>query len=350
MQVLDVPTRSSSADELLLGESPEIMSVRAQLMSAAETDAPVLITGESGTGKDVAARVLHQLSQRSKHSMIKVNCPAIPTQLFESELFGYEPGAFTGARITKPGKFEMASRGTLFLDEIGELDLALQAKLLRVLQDFRVVRLGSVEERSIDVRLVCGTNRNLETEIANGSFRSDLFYRINVLNISMPPLRARRGDVPVLLNHFIERYSNQFGRKPRPLSGSAIQLLEKYSWPGNLRELENLAKRYVVLGGEEHVLSSLREPADSSLPSLPISDINTPLRIQTKRAVQTLERRIILDVLRAHKWNRRSTARSLDISYRALLYKIKEAGLPSIRNSRQQAKHLHLDKQEGICQ
>lgn len=350
MQCIDAPARISPAEELLLGESPAIQSVRAQLRSAAVTDAPVLITGESGTGKDLAARVLHNLSQRCKHTMVKVNCPAIPGQLFESELFGYEPGAFTGARIAKPGKFEMASRGTLFLDEIGELDLALQAKLLRALQDFKVVRLGSVEERTVDIRLVCGTNRNLETEISNGSFRSDLFYRINVLNIAMPPLRARNGDVPILLSHFIELYNSQFCREPKALSSSAMHLLEKYSWPGNLRELENLAKRYVVLGSEEHVLSSLREPADSGLPPLPISDINVPLRIQTKRAVQTLERRIILDVLRAHKWNRRSTARSLDISYRALLYKIKEAGLPPIRNNRGQAKRPHLENQEGICQ
>lgn len=349
MEPTNISTRTSPTEELFLGESPAIQVVRAQLASAAATDAPVLITGESGTGKDLAARILHELSPRGKHQMVKVNCPAIPSQLFESELFGYEPGAFTGAKAAKPGKFEMASRGTLFLDEIGELDIALQAKLLRVLQDFKVVRLGSVEERPIDVRLICGTNRNLEAEIANGSFRSDLFYRINVLNINMPSLRARAGDVPILFNHFIRLYSDQFGQKPIPVSGSAMQILEKYPWPGNLRELENLAKRYVVLGGEEHVLSSLREPVDIGTFPVEVSDINTPLRIQTKRAVQTLERRIIFEVLRAHKWNRRSTARSLDISYRALLYKIKEAGLPSIRNSRGPAKHLHFDKHEGYA-
>jgi two-component system, NtrC family, response regulator AtoC len=350
MQTTDIPLRSFPAEELFLGESPAIQAVRTQLRNAAATDAPVLLTGESGTGKDLAARILHELSWRGKHSMVKVNCPAIPSQLFESELFGYEPGAFTGARIAKPGKFEIACRGTLFLDEIGELDIALQAKLLRALQDFKVVRLGSVEERPIDVRLICGTNRNLETEIQNGTFRSDLFYRINVLNIKMPSLRTRIGDVPILLNHFIQLYSDQFGQKPKPISSSAMQILEKYSWPGNLRELENLAKRFVVLGGEEHILSSLREPTDAEVIPMEISDINTPLRIQTKRAVQTLERRIILDVLRAHKWNRRSTARSLDISYRALLYKIKEAGLPSIRNSRGPAKQPHFDNSEGICQ
>lgn len=342
-------TETTSAENLLLGESPAIQAVRAQLKSAAATDAPVLLTGESGTGKELAARVLHELGRRGKRNMVKVNCPAIPSQLFESELFGYEPGAFTGAKIAKPGKFETASGGTLFLDEIGELDLALQAKLLRALQDFRVVRLGSVEERPIDVRLICGTNRNLESEIHNGVFRSDLFYRINVLNIRMPALRSRTGDVPILLNHFIRIYSDQFGQRPKSISSSAMQILEKYPWPGNLRELENLAKRYVVLGGEEHVLSSLREPSEASILPIETPDINTPLRLQTKRAVQTLERRIILDVLRAHKWNRRSTARSLDISYRALLYKIKEAGLPSIRNSRGPAKP-QFDNQEGLCQ
>jgi two-component system, NtrC family, response regulator AtoC len=349
MQSIDGATRNAHPEELLLGSSPAIQLVREQLRNAAVIDAPVLLTGESGTGKELAAGILHQLSLRSKHNMVKVNCPAIPSQLFESELFGYEPGAFTGARIAKPGKFEMACQGTLFLDEIGELDIALQAKLLRTLQDFKVVRLGSVEERRIDVRLICGTNRDLEAEVQAGSFRSDLFYRINVLNIRMPSLRARAGDVPLLLNHFIRIYSDQFGQKAKPVSGSAMQILEKYSWPGNLRELENLAKRYVVLGGEGHVLNSLREPDDTRLLPLETSDINTPLRIQTKRAVQTLERRIILDVLRAHKWNRRSTARSLDISYRALLYKIKEAGLPSIRNSRTLAKPPQFENQERIC-
>jgi transcriptional regulator with PAS, ATPase and Fis domain len=333
MHMTDTP-RTSPAGDLLLGESPAIKEVRAQLKRAAVTDAPLLITGESGTGKDLAARVLHELSPRGRNTMVKVNCPAIPSQLFESELFGYEPGAFTGARIAKPGKFEMACRGTLFLDEIGELDIALQAKLLRVLQDFKVVRLGSVEERAIDVRLICGTNRDLEASLQDGSFRSDLFYRINVLNIKMPALRARTGDVPILLDHFIRIYSDQFGQKAKAMSSSAMQILEKYSWPGNLRELKNLAKRYVVLGGEEYILSSLRESPNAVFFPPETTDINTPLRVQTKRALQTLERRIILDVLRAHKWNRRRTARSLDISYRALLYKIKEAGLPSIRSSR----------------
>lgn len=322
---------TNSPDAMLLGQSPAIQRTIRQIQDAAAVDVAVLITGESGTGKELAARMLHQLSRRSRHPMVKVNCPAIPGQLFESELFGHEPGAFTGARSSRPGKFELANHGTLFLDEIGELDIGLQSKLLRALQDFRIVRLGGVEEHEVNVRLICGTNRNLEEEVKRGNFRSDLYYRINVVQIEMPPLRRRGEDVPLLFQHFVRLYGNQYGRRPEPVSTSAMRILEKYHWPGNMRELENLAKRYVVLGGEEHVLSALRDPREDAFP-MEVVDMNTPLRIQTKRAVQSLERRIILDVLRAHKWNRRKAARSLDISYRALLYKIKEAGLPPIRN------------------
>lgn len=355
MQTAEMLGAEAQMEALMIGASPAMDAVRAELRSAAAVDAPVLITGESGTGKGLAARVLHEMSCRKGHALVKVNCPAIPAQLFESELFGHEPGAFTGAKAAKPGKFEVANRGTLFLDEIGELDIAMQAKLLRVLQDFRVVRLGSVEERPIDIRLICGTNRNLDAAIQNGTFRADLYYRINVLNIEMPPLRARSGDIPMLLEHFIRVYSDQFGKKPGRISGSAMQILEKYYWPGNLRELENLSKRFVVLGGEEHVLSVLRPPSPNEIFFTPEADLNTPLRIQTKRAVRAMERRIIFDVLRAHKWNRRSTARSLDISYRALLYKIKEAGFPPVRVSRGEPEHQELDSrefdnQEGLCQ
>lgn len=321
----------SRPTQQFIGKSESIQRIWQQIQDAAQIDVPVLLTGESGTGKDIAARLLHDLSRRRRGTMVKVNCPAIPGQLFESELFGHEPGAFTGAKSSRPGKFEIADRGTLFLDEIGELDMALQSKLLRALQDFRIVRLGSAEERQVNVRLICGTNRNLEQEVAKGNFRSDLYYRINVLNIHMPPLRARQGDVPLLFEHFVRVYSDQFGRRPEPITPSAMRILEQYSWPGNLRELENLAKRFVVLGGEEHVLSALHEPRELELGAMAAVDLNTPLRVQTKRAVQSLERRIILDVLRAHKWNRRKAARSLDISYRALLYKIKEAGLPPVR-------------------
>jgi two-component system, NtrC family, response regulator AtoC len=324
-------TDGTNPEQMLLGNSAAIQRTLRQIRDAAAVDVAVLISGESGTGKDLAARMLHQLSRRSRHPMVRINCAAIPGQLFESELFGHEPGAFTGARSARPGKFEMANHGTLFLDEIGDLDMSLQSKLLRALQDFRIVRLGGVEEHEVNVRLICGTNRNLEEEAKRGTFRSDLFYRINVVHIEMPTLRNRSEDVPLLFQHFVRLYSNQYGRRPDPITSSAMRILEKYHWPGNMRELENLAKRYVVLGGEEHVLSALRDPRDDQAIPPETIDVNTPLRIQTKRAVQSLERRIILDVLRAHKWNRRKAARSLDISYRALLYKIKEAGLPPVR-------------------
>lgn len=319
-------------ENMLLGRSPAILRAIQQIRDAAAVDVSVLISGESGTGKELAARMLHQLSRRARYPMVKVNCPAIPGQLFESELFGHEPGAFTGARSARPGKFELANHGTLFLDEIGELDITLQSKLLRALQDFRIVRLGGVEECEVNVGLICGTNRDLEEEVKRGNFRSDLYYRINVIHIHMPSLRQRSEDVPLLFQHFVRLYGNQYGRRPEPISSSAMRILEKYHWPGNMRELENLAKRYVVLGGEEHVLSALRDAREDQILMPETVDLNTPLRIQTKRAVQSLERRIILDVLRAHKWNRRKAARSLDISYRALLYKIKEAGLPPVRN------------------
>ena len=314
--------------ESLLGNSPAIHRVSELIHKAALTEVPVLITGESGTGKELAARLLHDLSVRHEHNFLKVNCPAIPNQLFESELFGHDPGAFTGAKEAKAGKFEQADQGTLFLDEIGELDPALQSKLLHTLQDFKVVRLGALYERTVDVRLICATNRDLEAEVAKGGFRTDLFYRINVLRIEMPSLRERASDVPLLMNHFVRVYSELFGGRPGPLSSSFMSQLESYHWPGNIRELENLAKRYVVLGDENQIASEFHPRGEDDI------DLNTPLRVQTKRAVQHLERKIILGVLQAHKWNRRKTARSLDISYRALLYKIKEAGLPPVRTTK----------------
>lgn len=334
-------------EETLLGSSPAICRVREQLASAAATEVPVLLTGESGTGKDLAAKMLHSLSTRRSRNYVKVNCPAIPGQLFESELFGHEAGAFTGAKKSKPGKFEQANNGTIFLDEIGELEMGLQSKLLRALQDFQIVRLGAVEERAVNVRLICGTNRKLDSEIAKGNFRADLFYRINVLNIEMPPLRERRSDVAVLMNHFVQVYSDQFGKRPQPIASSVMRLLEGYHWPGNLRELENLAKRHVVLGGDDNIVAALREPGESNPMHLEAIDLNMPLRIQTKRAVRHLEHRIILGVLQAHKWNRRKAARSLDISYRALLYKIKEAGLPSIRSVKGAGAPKAAEEHEG---
>lgn len=316
--------------EALIGDSPAIHRICDQLQKAALTEVPVLIMGESGTGKELAARLLHSWSACRANHFLKVSCPAISHQFFESELHSYDRRSLPREVFdAKVGRCEQADRGTLFLDEIGELDQSLQPKLLYAIQDFQVMKLGGANERSIDIQLICSTSRDLEAEVAKGRFRIDLFYRINVIRIQMPPLRERITDVPILMDYFIRIYSETFRTKYSPLRSPFLKMLESYRWPGNIRELENMAKRYVVLGGEEHVLSAIQQPEELR-PVLPEAiDLTTPLRVQTKRATQDLEKKIILSVLEAHNWNRRKTARSLDISYRALLYKIKEVGLPS---------------------
>lgn len=316
--------------EVLIGDSPAIRRIWDQLQKAALTEVPVLITGESGTGKELAARLLHSSSARCENRFLKVNCPAVSHHFFESELYSYDQRSLPRETFeAKVGRCEQADKGTLFLDEVGELNQSLQPKLLHALQDLQVAKLGGADERPIDIRLICTTSQDLEAEVAKGRFRIDLFYRINVVRIQMPSLRERITDVPILMDHFIKLYSESFRTKSNPPSSSFVKMLECYRWPGNIRELANMAKRYVVLGGEEHVLSAIKQPEELR-PLFPEAiDLITPLRIQTKRATQHLERKIILGVLEAHNWNRRKTARSLDISYRALLYKIKEVGLPS---------------------
>jgi two-component system response regulator AtoC len=307
-------------------------AVHDRLIKVAGANVPVLIQGESGTGKDIIARMIHGLSPWKTGPYVKVNCPAIPGTLLESELFGYEKGAFTGAYGMKPGRVEMAHRGTLFLDEISELDSALQSKLLQLLQDGQFCRIGAQEDKKVEVRVVCATNRRLEEEIENGTFRQDLFYRINVVNVSLPPLRERRGDVPELANYFLEYYNRKYNCKARPLSSELIAVLQKYHWPGNIRELENLIKRYVILGNEEAITSDLvtREPQYVN------HEINLegPISLKkiTRQAVRDLEKKVIFKVLQMHHWNRKQSARALGISYRALLYKIREAGLPPNRS------------------
>jgi len=308
-----------------------MVAVRKQVEQAAVAGMPVLITGESGTGKNIVAQALHSMSLRRDFSLVQVNCPSLPHTLIESELFGYEQGAFTGANHARSGKVEQAQHGTLFLDEIGDLDVTVQAKLLQVLQDFRFNRLGGSEERAVDVWLICATHRNLQAEMEAGRFRSDLYYRINVVSIEMPALRDHPADVPMLLNHFLHYYEAKFDRTLPPLSSSVLRLLEAYHWPGNVRELENLVKRYVVLGTEQAIVEALSDRDADSESSPFTADGHLPLRIQTQRAVRVLERQIILRALNEHRWNRRKTAQSLDISYRALLYKIKDAGLPRLR-------------------
>jgi two-component system response regulator AtoC len=318
-------------DNIIFGHSEVMQAVRSRLSKVAAANVPVLITGESGTGKDIIARLIHSLSPWKVGPYVKVNCPAIPGTLLESELFGYEKGAFTGAVGSKPGRVEMAHRGTLFLDEISELDPTLQSKLLQLLQDGQFCRIGAQEDKKVEVRVVCATNRHLETEIESGTFRQDLYYRINVVNIRMPALRERRSDIPDLCAYFLDYYNRKFNCRARPLSGEVMAVLQKYHWPGNIRELENLIKRYVILGHEEVITNDLvtREPdffnSDISLDG-PIS-----LKKLTRQCVRELERNVILKVLQQHHWNRKQAARTLAISYRALLYKIRDAGLPSNR-------------------
>ena len=321
-------------EAVVFGRSNAMQAVRERLDKVAGANVPVLIHGESGTGKDIIARMIHAQSPWKTGPFVKVNCPAIPGTLLESELFGYEKGAFTGAYGTKPGRVEMAHRGTLFLDEISELDLGLQSKLLQLLQDGQFCRIGAQEDKKVEVRIVCATNRKLEDEIENGAFRQDLFYRINVVNLYLPPLRERRTDIPELASYFLEYYNRKYNGRARQLSSELIRLLQKYHWPGNIRELENLIKRYVILGNEEAISSDLvgREQEYFN-PEIPI-DGPISLKKITRQAVRELERKIILKVLQANHWNRKQAARALGISYRALLYKIRDAGLPSNRSLR----------------
>jgi len=318
-------------EAVVFGRTEAMQAVRERLSRLASANVPVLIQGESGTGKDIIARMIHMASPWRTGPWVKVNCPAIPGTLLESELFGYEKGAFTGAYGTKPGRVEMAHRGTLFLDEISELDLALQSKLLQLLQDGQFCRIGAQEDKKVEVRVVCATNRKLEQEVENGAFRADLFYRINVVNLYMPPLRERAVDIPDLATYFLEYYNRKYNCRAKPLSGDLMGTLRKYHWPGNVRELENLVKRYVILGTEDVIASDLAPRApDFFNAEIPL-DGQISLKKLTRQAVRELERKVILKVLQTHHWNRKQAARALSISYRALLYKIRDAGLPSNR-------------------
>src|SRR5579863_9610436 len=328
------PLGEMPPDHIVFGQTAAMQAVRDRLTKISGANVPVLIQGESGTGKDIVARMIHAASPWRTGPWVKVNCPAIPGTLLESELFGYEKGAFTGAYGMKPGRVEMAHRGTLFLDEISELDMSLQSKLLQLLQDGQFCRIGAQEDKKVEVRVVCATNRKLEEEIANGTFRADLFYRINVVNLHMPALRDRVSDLPELIAFFLDCYNRKFNSRAKPLSAELMNSLRKYHWPGNIRELENLIKRYVILGTEEAISGDLRPPQ----PDFFSADINVegPISLKkiTRQAVHELERKIILKVLQHHHWNRKQAARALNISYRALLYKIRDAGLPSNRGPR----------------
>jgi two-component system response regulator AtoC len=315
-------------DQIVFGQSPQMLEVRQRMERLANNDIPVLITGPSGTGKEVISRMLHARSAWCDGPFVKINCPAIPATLLESELFGYERGAFTGAFSKKMGRVERANRGTLFLDEIGELDLGLQSKLLQLLQDRSFCRIGASEDSKVEVRVVCATNRNLNAEVEAGTFRQDLYYRINVLSIVLPPLTERRGDISMLLDYFLTSFSKSYGQSVRPFSSSMMKMFASYHWPGNIREMENLVKRYVIFGSEEIVASALQSRATDQV-NIPAGDEPVSLKMLTREATKRFEQEIIRKVLSDNRWSRKKTAKKLNMSYRALLYKLKDAGINS---------------------
>jgi two-component system, NtrC family, response regulator AtoC len=319
-------------DFVLFGQSRAMAEVRGRAEKICRTNIPILFCGEGGTGKEALARWIHANSDYSLGEFVKVNCAAIPGPLLESELFGYEKGAFTGANQSKPGRVEMAHRGTLFLDEIADLDLNLQSKLLHFLQDGTFSRIGDHCERKVDARVLCATNKDLDQETNAGRFRQDLFYRIHVFRLKLPALRERREDIPTLAEFFRRHYEVQFGLKSEPFPPEMLEYLQNLNWNGNVRELSNGIARYVLIGPEANLMeerlhkrrSSGRKSSDGKV---------TPLKHLAKEAIKEMERNVILEALRANQWNRRKTAQTLKISYRALIYKIQDAGLVSRRNT-----------------
>jgi two-component system response regulator AtoC len=314
--------------ELALWRSPKMREVRDIIEQAARANVTVLITGETGTGKDLVARAIHAASARYRGPFVKVNCAALPRELLESELFGHERGAFTGAHQLKLGKFESADRGSIFLDEIGDLHPALQGKLMHVLQDGQFSRVGGRSTIKVDVRVLAATNQDLEGAVATGQFREDLFYRLNVIQIAVPPLRERPEEIPLLADYFLERYSTLFGRDRVILPAETEQRLLQHRFPGNVRELENLIKRIVVLG-DPHLRKSTLPAATSHAAQDKIASAARVaprcLKDISRSAAQVAEREAIRQVLEQTRWNRIQAAKLLGVSYRALLYKIKEA-------------------------
>jgi len=349
----------------LLGHSQKMAEVRELIARVASTDATVLIRGESGTGKELVARALRAGSPRRDKAFVKVNCAALPAELLESEMFGFERGAFTGALQARPGKFEFANHGTIFLDEIGELLPPLQAKMLHVLQDGGFSRLGG-SEVNVDVRVIAATNRRLEEAVAGGHFREDLFFRLNVVSIVMPPLRERRDEIPLFVRYFLTKYSAHYNRPGIEVSADTLESLMAYDWPGNVRELENVIQRIVILGPDcatatplmprrTERRSALRErrqspraellvppPAAAVSPAPPAPDVAAPtplpqpdpdnaadgdarsLKLIGRNAARAAERELMLRMLHRTRWNRKEAAQILGVSYKALLYKIKE--------------------------
>ncbi len=343
IQRLRAQLRAQDAVDPIVGVSRSLQEMKELLDNIADTDVTVLVDGESGVGKELVARRLHRNSSRAEGRWVKVNCAALPPDLLESELFGYEKGAFTGALKRKEGKFEYAHGGTIFLDEIGEMTLALQAKILQVLQDREFCRLGGNEPLRVDVRVVCATNRDLRQAVEERQFREDLYYRLNVVNIRVPPLRERREDIPLLTRYFLHKFSEKYGRARVEVSDQLMAYFLSYDWPGNVRELENLVKRLVILDDERFIFSEFKgrnvSPATPApmLPEAETESVLSGLDLESggtislkeiaRRAATDAERRMIAAVLEQTNWNRRKAAKILDVSYKTLLYKIRECGL-----------------------
>lgn len=324
-------------DVFFVAASPAMRKLRSQAALVANVDIPVLMLGESGTGKEVMARLIHKLSPRAHRTFLKVNCAAVPGDLLESELFGYEPGAFTGATHAKPGKFELCNKGTILLDEIGEMPPLLQAKLLHVLQDQQFSRLGSRSVIKVDVRILAATNINIPEAIANKRLREDLYYRLNAFTLQIPPLRERKEEIPILLKHFMTHMAEQYARPPLPISQELLQACLRYAWPGNLRELNNFIKRYLVLGDEQLAIQELHPGTEAAGAHLdtggkPTGEVGG-LKSLARSAKDEAEAEAIAKALEETNWNRKQAAAKLKISYKALLYKIRQYGIEQATGS-----------------
>jgi two-component system, NtrC family, response regulator AtoC len=328
-------------DLSFLAASPQMVRIRQQILQIAPVDVPVFICGESGVGKEVVARMIHLRSKRRNQPFVKVNCAALPGELLESELFGFEQGAFTGAVRSKPGKFEIANKGTIFLDEIAEMSTHLQAKLLHVLQDHQYSRLGGRHMVETDVRVLAATNVEVQEAIKTGRLREDLYYRLNVLSILVPPLRERLVEIPLLFRHFLEKYSEKFGKTPQGPSKYLMDAAVNYPWPGNLRELENFVKRYVILEDDEGSLRELIEMSSARQRTSPREEPAAPREQGLKALVRGLkdeaETEAIADALEKTRWCRKDAAKMLGISYKALLYKMRQFNLDTPRTRRSAA-------------
>jgi DNA-binding NtrC family response regulator len=319
----------------IIGEDAKLRQVSQQLHRAAETDATVLLEGESGTGKELFARTLHALSPRNDGPFVAINCAAIPDTLLETELFGYEKGAFTGAGARKPGRFELAHRGTLFLDEIGDLPLALQAKILRALEEKQFERVGGTQSLHVDVRVVAATNRNLKQRVAERQFREDLYFRLSVFPIQIPPLRERVDDVLILARHFVEKFCRDLNKKELALAPGAIDELRAYQWPGNVRELQNCIERAVILTEGDviharHLSLSFRQATPTAPATTPWDqiDLTGTMADALRRVTEEVERRKIAQALQDFNGNKAHVADSLHVGYKVLMQKMKMYGIP----------------------